>query len=150
MDYKNFISYLATGQDTFTCEFEVEKESQIEVIVEDKQLEYLKDYSIENFNEKLKVVKLQEKLGSSLYPKLIILKRNAVMARKTSFQDNSQIKANLLNLEFDNILANQNFLKDFLSAISHGFLIKEGGDNGGNGGGDGGDCNCSGGIDPRT
>ncbi|MCL2567585.1 MAG: hypothetical protein FWE18_05810 [Alphaproteobacteria bacterium] len=138
MDYKNFISYLATGQDSFTCEFEVEFEAQIEVIIEDKQLVYLEDYTVENFRSKDKVVKLKEKLGSSLFPKLIILKRNAGMQRKTSFQDNSQIKANLLNLEFDNLIDNQNFLKDFLTAISRGLLIKGDGDTDG-----GGDCNCN-------
>ncbi|MDR0484459.1 MAG: hypothetical protein LBH40_04215 [Alphaproteobacteria bacterium] len=164
MMHENFISYLSTGQDSFNCEFKVDKAEQIEVIVEDKRLKYLEDYIIENFNEKIKVIKLKEKLGSSLYPKLIILKKDAYIHRQTNFQDNSQIKANLLNLEFDNIINNQAYLKDFLIALSRGLLIKddeetEGGGDGetdGGNGEDGGDGETGGGsensneLDPRN
>ena len=70
----NFVSYLAMGQDTFSCDFKVSSEEQIEVTVEEIILEYLNDYVIENFNETIKIIKLNEKLGSVLYPKLLILK----------------------------------------------------------------------------
>lgn len=121
MEQDNFISYLSMGQDTFSCEFKVRHEEQIEVIVEETILEYLNDYVIENFNEKTKIIKLKAKLGSTLYPKLLILKRNPDVKRTTDFKDDTQIKANLLNLEFNNVIDNQKYLNDFLIHLSQGF-----------------------------
>ena len=125
MEQDNFISYLSMGQDTFSCEFKVRHEEQIEVIVEETILEYLNDYIIENFQEKTKVIKLKEKLGSTLYPKLLILKRNPDVKRTTDFKDDTQIKANLLNLEFNNVIDNQQYLNDFLIKLSEGFEARK-------------------------
>ncbi len=132
MGKDNFISYLSMGHDTFFCDFDVKNEEQIEVIVEENLLKYLNDYTIKNFNEKTKIIKLKEKLGSTLYPKLLILKRNLDIARETNFNDDTQIQANLLNLEFDNLINNQQFLKDFLDKLSAGFKAAPIIDNGGN------------------
>lgn len=131
MEKDNFISYLSMGQQEFSCEFDIKHEEQIEVIVDDVILEYLNDYLIENFNEKTKIVKLKEKLGSTLYPKLLILKRNPYIRRATDFSDETQIKAGLLNLGFNNVISNQQYLNEFLTQLSQGFEAKKVNDEGG-------------------
>lgn len=109
-DNENYIFYNSYGDKIFTYPFEITREEEIVVFVENNQQIFNTDYAV---NLQDKKVEFTQNVGTTLVPKIVFFYRNIIPERKTNFSNDKYIDTNLLELEFNNILSNQKFFKDF-------------------------------------
>ncbi|MFL1781242.1 hypothetical protein ABSA28_00962 [Candidatus Hepatincolaceae symbiont of Richtersius coronifer] len=108
---ENYISYLSRGESKFVCSFKINFPQELEVYIENQKAVLGSDYLVQDLDKTTKTIEFFYAVGEFLKPKTVMLKRVVNMKRKTDFQNFTQIKPELLNLELDNFLENQIFLQ---------------------------------------
>ncbi|UQY80327.1 putative phage protein [Candidatus Hepatincola sp. Av] len=111
MAQHNLIYIQASGEDTFNFSFPIHNSSEIEVFVEQNKKTYLVDYTLINLEFPLKQVKFNYLVGTANAPQMVLLKYLPNMNRVSEFNNVSQIRAETLNAEFNNMLNYNTYLQ---------------------------------------
>ena len=110
---EEFIIYESKGQKTFECPLQLSYIEELKVFI-DAILVSNTEYTLEEFGEDGQKVVFHQIIGTVNNPVTVLLKKDVLVKRQTCFDNISQIRADILNVELDNVFRNQTYFKNIL------------------------------------